>query len=441
VHAVKTISGKTIHLEPVGGIAGDMFVAAMLDAFPDCREQVLDDIRAVLPPEIGEVRVKRVLKNGILALHFSLDESSPPEVVQEQENGVDSEVTGRGRRYVPVQASNAPFRPAAHHHSCCHAAACDYAGIKKLIEGAKLSGSTATHALAILEILARAESRIHGIPLDKVHFHELASWDSLMDVVAAGSAISAIGEATWTISSLPLGCGLVKTQHGLLPIPAPATARILEGYPWRCDDFPGERVTPTGAAIVRYLVPPGALSVKPAGILAASGYGAGTKDFQGLANVLRVVVFDNTYAESPPPKLAVAVIQFDVDDMSGEEIGVAAERLRQAPGVLDLLLLSAQGKKGRPVTIFHLLTDPDLRERCCERIFQETSTIGLRWSVMNRMVLPRKERRTEEGMRLKDALRPNGDLTTKLESDELDSVADLASRRRIKVVAEDFPND
>ena len=105
------------------------------------------------------------------------------------------------------------------------------------------------------------------------------------------------------------------------------------------------------------------------------------------------------------------------------------------------LLRSAQGKKGRPVTIFHLLTDPDLRERCCERIFQETSTIGLRWSVMNRMVLPRKERRTEEGMRLKDALRPNGDLTTKLESDELDSVADLASRRRIKVVAEDFPND
>ena len=438
VHAVEAMSGRRIHLEPLGGIAGDMFVAAMLDAFPHCQEQVLADVCAVLPPEIGEVRVKRVLKNGILAIHFSLAESSSANVPAE--NGVDMGVT-RAHRYLPVRASNALFRPATHHHSSGCGAACDYAGISKLIEGAKLSGSTTTHALAILEILARAESHIHGVPLEKVHFHELAAWDSLMDVVAAGSVISAIGEATWTISPLPLGSGLVNTQHGLLPVPAPATARILEGYPWRSDDIPGERVTPTGAAIVRYLVPPAALAAKPTGILSASGYGGGSKDFQALANVLRVVVFDNVREESPPPKQAVAVIHFDVDDMSGEEIGLAAERLRQASGVLDLLVIPAQGKKGRPVTMFQLLVDPDLRERCCELIFLETSTIGLRWNVMNRMVLPRKERHTHWGMRLKDVLRPNGRVTTKLECDELESLPDLASRRQIKGAAEDLPND
>ena len=430
--------GRVVHLEPLGGIAGDMFVAAMLDAFPDHREQVVADVRAVLPAQIGEVQLKQVLKKGILALHFSLNDFS---LATSTTSDDDARVSGHAKRYSPALPQDSPFRRITHHHAKPSASVSEYAKIRKLIQDANLSGSTAVHALAILEILARAESHIHHISLENVHFHELAAWDSLMDVVAAGSMISAIGDVTWTISALPLGSGQVRTQHGLLPVPAPATVRILEGYPWRSDHHAGERVTPTGAAIVRYLVPPSALSLKPAGILAASGYGAGTKDLPDLANVLRVVVFDIDREKSATPKEAVAVVQFDVDDMSGEEIGVAAERLRQTPGVLDLLLIPAQGKKARPVTMFHLLIDPEQRERCCDLIFLETSTIGVRWSVMNRVVLPRKERRTPDGLRLKDVLRPNGNLTSKLESDELDSLTDLASRRRIKGIAEDHGND
>lgn len=256
------MSGKHIHLQPLGGIAGDMFVAAMLDAFPDCREQVFADIATVLPSAVGMARLSDVLRNGIAALHFSLDEESPLD----------------------------PH--AHHHHPHGHSPVSDYAGIRKLIESASLSRSTAHHALSILEILGRAESHIHRVALEEVHFHELAAWDSLMDVVAAGSVISALGEATWSISALPLGSGQVRTQHGLLPVPAPATMRILEAYPWRSDDVPGERVTPTGAAIVRYLIPPEHLSREPEGILCAGGYGAGTKDIPGMANVLRVMVFD-----------------------------------------------------------------------------------------------------------------------------------------------------
>lgn len=436
------MSGKHIHLEPLGGIAGDMFVAAMLDAFPLHRERVLADVFAVLPLAAGEARLTRVLKNGIGALHFSLDSPDEPASADGSvDSGIEAESSSQNKRprYVPIAKSQLLSSP-RHHHAHGNAAAGDYAGIKTLIESAKLSGSTATHALAILEIIARAESDIHCVPLENVHFHELAAWDSLMDVVAAGSLISAIGTASWSISALPLGQGQVRTQHGLLPVPAPATIRILEGYQWRSDNIAGERVTPTGAAIVRYLMPPKPSSAKPAGVLCANGYGAGSRNFAEMPNVLRVLVFDAATEETPARTAGtVAVIQFDVDDMSGEEIGIATERLRKTPGVLDLLLVPAQGKKGRPVTMFQLMTDLAQLESCCDSIFLETSTIGLRWCVTERRVLPRKERITHDGLRLKEVQRPDGKVTTKIESDELDSPAGLGERRRIKATAEGSP--
>ena len=439
------MSGKHIHLQPLGGIAGDMFVAAMLDAFPEYREQVFADIFAVLPEGIGEVRLMQVLKKGISALHFSLDERSPSG--EHMHTRLDTEpaasaevglVDQAKRNYRTVHAPIKTFRPPNHHHhSHDDSIVSDYAGIIKRIESAKLSESTTKHALAMLDILAQAESAIHGVPLEKVHFHELAAWDSLMDVVAAGSVISAIGEALWSISALPLGSGQVMTQHGRLPVPAPATLRILDGYPWHSDNTPGERVTPTGAAIVRYLIPQNNLSIKPEGILRADGYGAGTKNFAEIANVLRVMVFDKVPIEfRNDTKETVAVVEFDIDDMSGEEIGIAAECLRKGKGVLDLLLIPAQGKKGRPVTMFHLLVDPACLEKCCDLIFLETSTIGLRWSVMDRMVLSREEQRSNAGLRLKEVFRPNGVVTTKIESVELESTTGLASRRQIKAAAE-----
>lgn len=281
--------GRHIHLQPVGGIAGDMFVAAMLDAFPHCREQVFSDVAAVLPAGLGAVQLTRVLRNGIAALHFFLEaEEVSPDVLAPMRVPPGSGAAHRPNNAGP-EHDNSP--------------ASDYAGIRKLIESARLSGSAALHALAILEILALAESRIHNVALESVHFHELAAWDSIMDVVAAGSLISTLGEATWSISALPLGGGEVRTRHGMLPIPAPATMRILESYSWRSDNIPGERVTPTGAAIVRYLIPPGQLSNQPEGIYRGGGYGAGTRNFPEIANVLRVMAFEKA-AEAPAAKQA-----------------------------------------------------------------------------------------------------------------------------------------
>ena len=413
------MSGLHIHLQPLGGIAGDMFVAAMLDAFPRCREQVFADIAAVIPGAVGVPHLSDVLRNGIAALHFSLDEKSPV----------------HARAHAHKHEHTHEHTHAHHPHAHEHAPVSDYAGIRGVIERANLSQSTALHALAILEILGRAEAQIHRVALEEVHFHELAAWDSLMDVVAAGSVLSALGEATWSISALPLGSGQVMTQHGLLPVPAPATMRILESYPWRSDDVPGERVTPTGAAIVRYLVPPEHLPNKPEGTLSGGGYGAGTKNFPEMANVLRVMVFDKAQ-QAKGDGAAVAVLQFDVDDMSGEEIGVAAERLRREPGVLDLLLIAAQGKKGRPVTMFQLLIDPAYLDACSRQVFLETSTIGLRWNMLDRIVLARQLRSTAAGLNVKEVRRPDGSATAKIESDELESLEGLALRRQTKAAAE-----
>lgn len=432
------MGSQHIHLQALGGVAGDMFVAAMLDAFPHLRAPVLADIAAVLPPHAGRVCIQRVLRNGIAALHFSLDESAGASLPGDVQDVVELASPPAWRA---VGGSALAHPAGASRHDAEIVA--DYAGIRRLIDAAPFSGNTAAHAVAILDILAHAESAIHGVPIEEVHFHELAAWDSLMDVVAAGSLIAALEGATWSIAALPLGSGLVKTQHGPLPVPAPATLRILAGYPWYSDATPGERVTPTGAAIVRHLVPPEQLSRKPAGTLRGDGYGAGTKIFREIANVLRVVVFDATAAlpSDDTTRGRVAFVQFDIDDMSGEEIGISVERLRQAPGVLDVLLIPAQGKKGRPVTVFQLLVDPLHLERCADLVFQETSTIGLRWSEMDRQVLQRRQRHTTDGLRLKDVWRPGGEITTKLESDELEETAWLAHRRQIKSVAEGEANE
>jgi pyridinium-3,5-bisthiocarboxylic acid mononucleotide nickel chelatase len=406
---------RHIRLQPLGGIAGDMFVAAMLDAFPDFAERVLADVSAVLPREAGEARLARVSKNGIAALQFSLAGASPaPHPSAAPRAAAD----GAGAH-----------SPTAHHHGT-------YKALRSMIDAARLSGTAAAHALGILRVLAEAEAAIHGVPVDEVHFHEIADWDSLMDVVAAGSVISAVGEATWSVDALPLGGGQVRTQHGWLPVPAPATASILEGYAWRSDGIEGERVTPTGAAIIRHLIAPGAAQLAPGGTLAASGYGAGTKHFPALANVLRVMAFDAPPA-TETSRDAVASVQFDIDDMTGEEIGVAAERLRGVAGVLDLALVAAQGKKGRPVTMFHLLAEADALHRCCDAIFAQTSTIGLRWTLCERRILPRSVREPGEGLRVKEVRRPDGRLTRKVESDDLQAFQGLQDRRATKTQYED----
>jgi len=412
-----------IRLDAVGGIAGDMFAAAMVDALPELRARVLADAAAVLPREAGTPVFTPGTSAGLHCLRFGLA--------------------------APAGDPHQPHHAHDHHHDHAHA----HAGFRDMaarLAAAPLNPGTAAHATAILRRLAEAEAAIHHVPVDEVHFHEIGDWDSLMDVTAAGSVAAALEGARWSVSALPRGDGLVRTRHGLLPVPAPATAWLLEGFAWRDDGIGGERVTPTGAAILRHLVD--GAPARVAGRLQGTGTGAGTRELPGQPNILRATLF-GAAAEGPGEEGRseegtreggwseedILVLSFEIDDMSAEEIAVAADRLRAAGGVRDLVLVPAIGKKGRPVHTFRLLVEPAARDAVADACFSETATIGLRWQAARRAVLPRASAEASASVgtvRVKTATRPAGP-SRKAESDDLVGIAGLEARRAAKRKAEE----
>jgi hypothetical protein len=402
-----------IHLDLVGGLAGDMFVAAMVDALPALEAPVLAELAAVQPAGEPGPGFREASSGGLRAQCFGLARES----------------------------SRAPYRPApvrgagaaagvtdAHEH-----AGTAYTLLRRTLTEAPLTPPTREHALALLALLAEAEARVHGIAVDDVHFHELADWDSLLDVVAAGCIAAQLDGARWTASALPLGGGTVRTAHGLLPVPAPATSLLLTGYPWHDDGIAGERVTPTGAAILRHLVPAAQCGTRrDAGRLLNVGSGAGTRALPGLPNILRALVLERSAASDTDADV-VTVLDFDVDDMTGEEIAVAADRLRAEPGVVDVSVGVRQGKKGRPLADFRLLVQPHAADAIAQACFTETSTLGLRWRDERRRVLRRTEvTATIDGVTVsaKVAVRPRGERTAKAAQDGVESTRGLGARRR-----------
>ncbi len=399
----------SIHLDLVGGLAGDMFVAALVDAFPVLEAPVLAELAKVQPTGAGRPAFAAVKSSGIAARRFGL---------------------------VPMTADAAngdrPQHTAEHaHHGT------SYRDLERRLNAAPLTPATRDHALALLALLADAEAHVHGIPVDDVHFHELADWDSLMDVVAVGCIASRLAGAHWTASPPPLGTGTVRTAHGLLPVPAPATSHLLTGYPWRDDGVSGERVTPTGAAILRLLVPAAACGARrDDGRLVAVGSGAGTRVLPGIPNITRVLVSERV---STVEADSIAMIEFDVDDMTGEEIALAAERLRAQAGVVDVSVGSRVGKKGRPLADFRVLAQTHAADAVARACFTETSTLGLRMREERRHVLRRSEAEVEvagASVTVKIAERPDGARTAKAAHDDIAQSRGLAGRRHARSAGE-----
>ncbi|MBV9289267.1 MAG: LarC family nickel insertion protein [Hyphomicrobiales bacterium] len=428
------MGGLHVHFDAVGGVAGDMIVAALLDARPDLRDRVWADLAAVLPPEAGAPRLLNGAAAGLRAVRFVLGGKPPKHDETAPDQLGPTRRLSREHDKAAIEGHSGPRRSR-------HAgSAGDYRDMCARITGARLAKGAAERALAILSLVAGVEAELHGVPIEEVHFHEIADWDSLADVVAIGSIAAALEHATYSVSDLPRGGGLVKTRHGLLPVPAPATVALLKGFVWRDDRIPGERVTPTGAAALAHLVGPSQAAV-PRGRLMAVGVGAGVREIERLPNVLRVLVLDRQSSLDASPR-EVAVISFDVDDMTGEEIAVSAERLRAAPGALDLTVGMRLGKKGRPVHDFRLLARTDAVEGVVARCLTETSTLGLRWRVERREVLPRDEgvAPTPAGdVRVKRAIRPDGETSSKAEDDDVRG-DNFIARRRLRRLVESRSN-
>ena len=392
-----------IDLDLVGGLAGDMFVAALVDALPQLEGPILEELAAIQPAGVAAPVFEAVTNAGLRAQRFGLGPSA----------------MARAGKQSAVASVHA------------HTDGTSYADLRRQLTSAPLQPDTRNHALALLALLGEAEAHVHGVGLDAVHFHELADWDSLLDLVAAGCIAARLHGARWSASTLPIGGGRVQTAHGVLPVPTPATSHLLTGYPWRDDGIAGERVTPTGAAILRHLVAPEACGGKrETGRLLGIGCGAGTRVLFGMPNIARALVVARIDAAADAD---VALIEFDIDDMTGEEIALAADRLRGEPGVLDVSVGTRTGKKGRPVADFRVLAQPHAVDAIAQACFTETATLGLRMREERRHVLPRTEVAGAVAgarLRVKVAQRPDGERTAKAAHDDVAGSRGLAARRK-----------
>lgn len=256
--------------------------------------------------------------------------------------------------------------------------------IRELIRASELAAPVRERAEAIFGRLAEAEGRVHDVAADEVHFHEVGAMDSILDIVGASIGVEILGIEKVVVSPLNVGGGTVKTAHGELPVPAPATATLLRGAPVYSSGAEGELVTPTGAAVVATLAKQfGSL---PAMTVAAVGYGAGTRDPKERANVLRVFLGES--AEEHAAESAVIVLEANLDDMSPEVGGFVLEQALAA-GALDVFYTPVQMKKNRPGLLLTVLCSPERADALTHLLFEQTTTLGVRSYRAERRVLER----------------------------------------------------
>jgi len=352
---------KTLYLDCFAGISGDMFVGAMLDVGLS-----LEVLRRELDKlHVGGYRLEttRVDKRGLQATQFKV-------LLQ---HGGDERLADHGDDH----------EHHAHEHTHPHRALSDILG---LIEQSDLSSAVKQNASRIFTRLGEAEAAVHGIPVEQVHFHEVGGVDAIVDIVGAAIAIEQLGVDEVIASPLHLGSGMVKMSHGLYPIPAPATAKLIEGVPVYATEAKGELTTPTGAAIATTLAQ--RFGPLPNSTILKTGYGAGSKD-RDFPNVLRAMVCE-TQAAKPAYQVGQAiVIEANIDDMNPQHYEPLLTHLLAA-GALDVALLPIQMKKQRPGTLLQIIAAKDQLDGLLEIVFRESSTIGMRTYEVTRYMLPRE---------------------------------------------------
>ena len=318
--------GLTCYLDAFSGISGDMLVGALADAGADTQTVV----SAIASLNAGaSVSFEKVKRRGIAATKY----------------------------HVAVQETT-------QHRHLSH--------ILEMIGGADLPARARASAEAVFRKLGEAEAAVHQVPVEKVHFHEVGAADSIADIVGACLGFDLLDVDAVVCSPVNVGSGTVQTEHGVLPVPAPATARLLQNAPVYARGPALELTTPTGAAVAATLACRfGAL---PPMKIARTGYGAGSRDFAEHANVLRVILGQPTAAEEA---LTVDVIEANIDDLNPQVLAYATERLIEA-GALDVSVQPLVMKKGRPGNLLRAIVRPQDRESAAQLIFSETSTLGLR---------------------------------------------------------------
>jgi pyridinium-3,5-bisthiocarboxylic acid mononucleotide nickel chelatase len=331
---------KILHLDCVAGIAGDMLLGALLDV--GASRSALDDVVTQLELGLVELRIERVERHGIRALAVT----------------VTSDDVAETRRYPQIV---------------------------DLIESGSLDPEVRSRSLETFRRLGEAEASIHGTDLDDVHFHELGAVDTLVDVCGAMALLADLGVEKITSTALPYSTGLIRSAHGMLPVPAPATLRLLEDVPLVGCEIQAELVTPTGAALAATLV--SEWGAPPPFVLERAGYGAGARDLSERPNVVRAVVGTSTASRVAE----VVQLETNLDDLNPELLPDAVERC-YAAGALDVWTVPAQMKKGRPGFVLAALARPEDEAAIVEAILEETTALGVRSARLPRYELQREER-------------------------------------------------
>jgi len=386
------------HLDPVGGIAGDMFAAAMIDAWPE-------------------------LERGLCAAFERAGLSAIVGVAREPHD--DGVLTGSRFRVTPTHAEQHD-----HHHR-------HYRDVVELLRAAALADGVRARALDMFRLLGEAEARVHGTAIEQVAFHEVGAWDSIADMISAAWLLEHAGVHSWSCAPLPMGSGRVHSAHGELALPAPATTVLLQGWPLHDDGRPGERITPTGAAILRHLAPDFAPRRTPMRLV-CSGSGFGTRRLEGISNVLRVLVFETDAAALVCER--IARVEFEVDDQTPEDLAVGLERLRGVHAVLDVIQAPVYGKKGRVAMQVQVLARADALDAVLAACLDQTSTLGVRWQIVERASLARRIDDVDaagQRVRVKQVMRPDGRVTRKAEMDDVAvSGGSRAAREDVRRTAE-----
>jgi pyridinium-3,5-bisthiocarboxylic acid mononucleotide nickel chelatase len=368
--------GKTLYFDCFSGASGDMVLGALLDlGLP------LEGLRAALGSlaiDHGTIAARKVLRAGIAATKFAL---VGPESAVPLSMAVDAHARAHAHGHAhPHSHRNEQVQPsdAGGHHSLREIA--DY------IDRSALSAAGRRRAKALFERLAEAEAAVHAIPVEQVHLHEVGAVDSIVDIVGAVYGLEWLGATRIVSSPLNVGSGTVRCAHGILPVPAPATSRLLTGVPIYARGVPTELTTPTGALLVTaYAESFGGL---PAMRVTQVGYGAGDKDFADHPNVLRLMVGDEAGNGAIE---RIVSIECEIDDMNPQLFGPLMDRLYGA-GALDVYYAAVQMKKNRPGTLVTVLAMPDRRDALSGVLFADTTTIGVRYVEMDRERLQREVR-------------------------------------------------
>jgi uncharacterized protein (TIGR00299 family) protein len=387
------------YLECFSGISGDMLLGALVDAGVP-----LDSLAKIAESlNVGaRLEARKVVRGGLTGTKVDVISPDSPAPAHEHEPHTHSHAESHSHSHEEHSHEHShDGHTHTHSHSHSHEAQAHTHGdgephthaphrhlstILKIIATAPLSDSVKARASHAFQILGEAEAAIHSIPVEKVHFHEVGAVDTIVDIVCAAAGAEILGVDRWLASSLNVGSGTVKCQHGTIPVPAPATLALLGDAPIYSAGPPMERVTPTGAAVLRMLnVEYGTL---PAMRVKATGYGAGGKETPGEPNLLRLLVGEAKELTTPSNEESLAVIESVIDDSNPQVLAYVSELLLEA-GAWDVYRVAVQMKKGRTGVQITVLCRPDLVPALEEIMFRETTTIGLHWRLENKHSLVR----------------------------------------------------